>query len=105
MEFLVVFLNYNGQELYKTTVPAGGTAVYEGDVPKKQGEEFVGWNKPLTNINDNMIVTAVFEKPKNGSLKLGAISFIENDKEIKVIESVVITNEDLYIEKDTDIER
>lgn len=105
MEFLVIFLNYNGMELYKTMVEAGGTAIYEGEVPKKPNEEFVGWNKPLTNVSDNMIVTAVFEKPKNGSLKLGAISFIENEKDIKVIESAVITNEDLYINKDTDIER
>ena len=105
MEYLVIFLNYNGVELYKTVVPAGGTAVYEGEKPKKPNEEFIGWSKPLTNINDNLIVTAVFEKPRTGVLKLGAISFIENEKDIKIIDNSVITNEDLYINKETDVER
>ena len=105
MEYLVIFLNYNGVELYKTMVPAGGTAVYQGETPKKPNEEFVGWNKSLTNVNDNMFVTAVFEKAKKGVLKLGALSFIENERDIKVIDDAVITNEDLHIDKDTDIER
>lgn len=105
MGYLVIFLNYNGNELYKTIVPEGGTAVYQGEKPRKPGEEFVGWNKPLTNINDNLIVTAVFEKPRTGKLKLGAISFIENDRDVKVIDNAIITNEDLYIGKETDIER
>ena len=105
MEYLVIFLNYNGVELYKTMVPAGGTAVYHGETPKKPNEEFIGWNKSLNNINDNLIVTAMFEKAKTGNLKLGAISFIENDREIKVIDDVVISNEDLHIKKETDIER
>lgn len=105
MEYLVIFLNYNGVELYKTMVPAGETAVYQGEIPQKPNEKFVGWNKSLTNINDNLIVTAVFEKERTGNLKLGAISFIENEKDIKVIEDAVITNEDLHINKETDIER
>lgn len=105
MEYLVIFLNYNGVELYKTMVQAGGTAVYHGETPKKPNGEFVGWNKPLTNITDNLIVTAVFEKARTGTLKLGAISFVENERDVKVIDNVVISNEDLHINKDTDIER
>lgn len=106
MEYLVIFLNYNGEELYKTMVQAGDTAVYKGAMPEKPNEKFVGWNKPLTNVNDNMFVTAVFEKSKDASsLKLGAISFVKNDKEINVIETAVITNEDLNKNKDTNIDR
>lgn len=105
MEYLVIFLNYNGAELYRTVVHEGETAVYEGEKPLKPNEEFIGWNKTLTNIRDNLIVTAMFEKPRTGRLKLGAISFIENDKDIKVIDNAVISNEDLYISKETDIER
>ena len=104
MEYLVIFLNYDGQELYKTFVKAGETAVYEGKIPTKLNEEFIGWDKPLKNINDNLIVTAVFEKQKKGNLKLGAISFVENDKKIHVIENVVITNADLNKDKDKDKE-
>ena len=105
MEYLVVFLNYDGTELYKTMVKEGETAVYHGKLPVKPEEEFIGWNKSLKNINDNLIVTAVFEKAKKGNLRLGAMSFIENGKEIHVIENAVITNEDLHKDKETDIER
>ncbi len=105
MEYVVVFLNYDGEELYRTNVKEGDTAVYNGPVPKKQGEEFVGWDKPLKNINSDLTIKAVFEKSKNGSLKLGAMSFVENDKTIHVIEQAVISNEDLHKTKETDIER
>ena len=91
--------------MYKTTVTAGATAVYHGALPVKPNEEFVGWNKPLTNINDNLIVTAVFEKSKKGVLKLGAISFEEENQKVKVIDDIVITNEDLHISKETDMDR
>ena len=105
MEYLVIFLNYNGEELYKTMVKEGETAVYEGPVPKKGEEIFAGWNKSLKNITDNLIVTAVFEKPKKGTLRLGAMTFVENEKSVHVIEQAVISNEDLYKNKETDIER
>ncbi|MBQ9314573.1 MAG: hypothetical protein IJ220_06255 [Clostridia bacterium] len=105
MEYLVIFLNYNGEELYKTMVKEGETAVYEGPVPKKGEETFAGWNKSLKNITDNLIVTAVFEKPKKGTLRLGAMTFVENEKSVHVIEQAVISNEDLYKNKETDIER
>ena len=105
MEYLVIFLNYDGSELYKTMVEAGGTVVYKGPMPEKSDEKFVGWNKPLTNINDNMFITAVFEKAKTTSLKLGAMTFIKNDNEINIIDNAVITNKDLYVEKENDVER
>lgn len=103
MEYIVIFLNYDGTELYKTLVNEGETAVFVGDTPKKNGEKFIGWSKPLENVRDNMIVKAVFEKSK--TLKLGAISFEQNDEKINVIEQAVISNEDLQINKETDIER
>lgn len=105
MEYLVIFLNYDGQELYKVMVPEGGTAVYVGDTPKKPNEEFVGWNKPLNNINDNMFVTAVFEKQRTGVLKVAGISFEEAGKDIRVIDNVIISNEDLQKNKDVEVER
>lgn len=104
MEYLVIFLNYNGDELYKTLVKAGETAVYKGPVPNKSNFKFSGWNKSLDNVSDNMIVTAVFEKPKTSSLKLGVLSFVENENSIHVIDEAVITNADLKKEKE-DIER
>lgn len=107
MEYLVIFMNFDGQELYRTMVKEGETAVYNGPMPKKENEEFVGWSKDLKNINDNLIVTAKFEKSKKGVLQLGAMSFVENEKSVHVIEQAVITNEDLKKEqeKETDMER
>lgn len=103
MEYLVLFVDTNGDELYRTQVKEGETAVYKGPIPKKENEEFVGWDASLKNINKNLIVTAVFEKKKKGNLKLGVISFVENEKSVHVIEQAVISNEDLH--KETDIER
>lgn len=104
MEYLVIFMNFDGQELYRTMVKEGETAVYKGPMPKKQDEEFSGWNKDLKNIRDNLIVTAKFEKAKSGVLKLGAMSFVENEKSVHVIEQAVITNEDLKRNKEVEKE-
>ena len=105
MEYLVIFLNYDGKELYKVMVPAGGTAVYAGENPQKPNEEFVGWNKPLDNVNDNMFVTAVFEKKRTGVLKVAGISFEEAERDVRVIDNVIITNEDLQKDKNVEVER
>lgn len=105
MEYIVIFLNYDGTKLYETLVNAGETAVYQGELPQKPSEKFVGWNKSLKNINDNLIVTAVFEKEKKGNLKLGVMSFIESDKRIHVIENAVIRNSDLKKDKETEFDR
>lgn len=105
MEYLVIFLNYDGKELYKTMVPEGGTAVYNGELPQQPNAEFKGWNKSLSNVVDNMIVTAVFEKARKGVLKLGAMTFIENEKDVVVIDNAVISNEDLHVNKESDIDR
>lgn len=105
MEYLVIFLNYDGKELYKVMVPAGDTAVYAGDTPQKPNEEFVGWNKALNNVNDNMIVTAIFEKERTGVLKVAGISFEEAERDVRVIDNVIITNEDLQKDKNVDVER
>lgn len=105
MEHLVIFMNYDGKELYKVMVPHGATAVYQGGIPKKDGEEFIGWSKPLENIIDDTVVIAKFEKKKTGVLNLGAITFVEGENEIKVLDNVVISNEDLHITKENDMER
>ena len=104
-EFLVIFVNYDGKELYKTTVKKGESVSYKGPKPTKPEETFIGWNKDLKNINENVIVTAVFEKAKTSNLRLGAISFQKDEKNINILDKASITNEDLYINKETDIER
>ena len=105
MEYLVIFLNYDGTELYRTTVQEGGTAVYEGPMPQRKDMEFSGWNKSLKDIRDNLLVTATFEKVKKGSLKVGVMTFVENEKDVHILDQAVITNEDLHKDVDTEIDR
>lgn len=105
MEYLVLFLNYDGTELYRTLVKEGETAVYAGPTPHKQDEKFVGWNKSLKDVSDNLIVTAVFEKGRQGNLKLGVISFVENEKEMHIVDQAVVTNKDLLVDKKKETEQ
>ena len=63
--YTVVFNNYDNTKLYETSVPAGGTAEYQGAEPAKPAEgahtfTFAGWDKPLTNINETTVLTAQF---------------------------------------------
>lgn len=62
----VTFQNYNGKTLYIDKVYKGGTATYFGAVPTRESDEiysyvFKGWDKPLENIQEDTIVTALFE--------------------------------------------
>ena len=66
--YTVTFYNYDTEELYTTTVPSGGTAVYEGDMPAKPNDPdghayaFLGWDNPLEDITEDTDFTAQFEK-------------------------------------------
>lgn len=63
----VDFLNYDGELLYVDYVGNNGTAEYVGSVPYHPSDGtysyfFSGWNKPLTNIHQDMVITAEFDK-------------------------------------------
>ncbi len=64
--YTVTFKNWDGTVLDTVTVPAGGTAYYDGETPTRTEAdveyEFVGWSKALTEINEDLEVTAVFNK-------------------------------------------
>ena len=61
--FFVVFQNYDGTPLYAYEVAGGVTPVYDGEEPKKAGEDFSGWSPKLGAISDHMVYTAQFATP------------------------------------------
>ena len=55
--YAVVFVNYDGTELFATNVAVGGTAVYEGETPVKPDDSeytyaFEGWTPAVTAVVD-----------------------------------------------------
>lgn len=63
--YKVTFMNYDDSILKEINVIEGNTAVYDLDIPKKPSDdefdyEFSGWDKELDNINEDIIVKALF---------------------------------------------
>ncbi|MBP3422207.1 MAG: hypothetical protein J6K86_00410, partial [Clostridia bacterium] len=62
----VTFKNYDGTPLQETQVSAGETPVFSGKTPYRPGDavfssyEFVGWDKELAEVTDDVTYTAVF---------------------------------------------
>jgi len=86
--FNVVFTNYDGSILYKTEVEYGKTAVYFGDTPvrSKQGNvvyKFLGWDKPLENITDDIVFVAQYEEfTEDGGGQMYELTFYNWDAEV-----------------------
>ena len=56
---------YNGlMQVQKKSVPAGGSALYEGSDLSKTGYIWTGWDKMVQNVLSDMTVTATFEAPE-----------------------------------------
>ncbi len=60
-EYTVIFEDDDGTKLGEDTVEHGGTAVAPG-TPSKDGHEFSGWDKDITNVTDNMTVQATYNE-------------------------------------------
>lgn len=62
----VIFTNDDNTVLYEVDVLEGATAVYGGLTPEKAQDdefkyEFKGWDKPLTNVQQNFSTKAEYE--------------------------------------------
>lgn len=64
--WVVEFQNWDGTVLQTSYVDDGGSVEYTGETPTRPDSEdgivytFKGWNKDLTNITSDMIITAVY---------------------------------------------
>ena len=66
-KYTVTFKNYDGTVLQMKTVIGGNEVTYSGREPFRETDDeymyfFSGWDKDLTNITEDTVVTAQFEK-------------------------------------------
>ncbi len=59
--YTVTFKDYNGTVLKTTTVKEGKTAAAPS-IGARAGYEFTGWDKVITNVKSDLVVTATYEK-------------------------------------------
>ena len=57
----VTFRDWDGTVLKIDTVQVGGTATPPMEIPEHEGSHFVGWDKDYSNVQYDIIVTAMFE--------------------------------------------
>ena len=58
---VVTYYDWDGTKLGTRKVGEGGDATNLMTVPKRKGYIFVGWDKPLTNVTEEISVTAQYE--------------------------------------------
>ena len=68
--YLVTFKNYDGEVLQSSNVAYGTIPSYNEAVPTKPADEeyeysFVGWNKTIDVVTEDVVYTAVFTKSTN----------------------------------------
>ena len=78
--YQVIFENEDGSELQKSLVEYGAMPSYEGETPEKASTiqysyNFVGWNKTITEVTENVIYIATYEEVT----KKYTISFVNDD--------------------------
>ena len=59
--YTVTFMDWDGTELLVEQVEEGHDAVGPATNPTREGYNFTGWSKPITNITSNLIVIAQYE--------------------------------------------
>ena len=59
--YTVTFMDWDGTELLVEQVEEGHDAVGPATNPTREGYNFTGWSKPITNITANLIVIAQYE--------------------------------------------
>ena len=60
--YTVSFYDWDGTELHVEQVEQGKDAVGPAVNPTREGYTFVGWSKPITNIQSNLIVIAQYKE-------------------------------------------
>ena len=69
-KYIVIWLNYDGTELYREELEYGATPEYKGETPAKEGNaqysyKFSGWVPEMTEITGDITYTAQFTEIVN----------------------------------------
>ena len=59
--YTITFLDWDGTELFVEQVEEGHDAVGPSILPTREGYTFIGWSKPITNIQSNLTVIAQYQ--------------------------------------------
>ena len=73
MYYNVTFKGMNGENLSTQRVEKGENASYPS-APVVQGYEFIGWDKSASNVQGNLVVTAMYKKKTSVSGNTGGTS-------------------------------
>jgi len=95
--YTVTFKDYDGVELYKADVLRGTNAEYRGITLTREGYNFVGWDKDLTNILANTTFIARYQQivieetiyKVNFNYNGGTSNNMVLSKEIKALDSAL----------------
>lgn len=72
-EFTVIFLDKDGKEIKTQKVAYGNDADTEFKAPEIEGYEFVGWDKTITNVTEDITVKALY------NAKEYTVKFVDKD--------------------------
>ena len=101
----VRFVNYDGQQLYQTTVQYGDTAVYRGPTPTRpdgDGRSYVfkGWDRNLNNVTYSFTTRAQFDEiidTSNPTYTNAHISYRQYDGHLDIYGVSDCQEETLYL--------
>ena len=85
--FTVIFKGYDGAEL-KSEVVKKGEAATPPASPQRKGYTFIGWDRDFSAVEDDMIITAMFEKITRPAIIVDRVDSSADEKGVEVNISV-----------------
>jgi hypothetical protein len=87
-KYTVTFIDHDGTELKKELVKEGEAARAPA-VPQRDGYVFVGWDKSFSNIAENTVVCATYQKLEGHTVMVNSTSIKKGTKTVEVVISLL----------------
>lgn len=81
--YIVKFVDYDNTLLKEEKVEAGREAEAPMN-PKRIGYIFKGWDKDYSNVNENLVVIATYEKDTTSSIIVGDVVVVSGTKQVQI---------------------